>query len=125
MVEGSPEELTLRQATEERRARSADICGDPGGHLSHLTASLDAQKALVLALRGDYADVQLEAQRCAAALAARVAALHEAAARLADARAVHAAVLRVCPALHPAALAVARLDLRLGDAGACEQRVCD
>lgn len=123
MRDGSPEELTLRQSIEERRARVADITGDPDGHLTHLTAALAAQKALVLTLRGDFADVQAAAQQAAGALAARVSALHEAASRLADARAVHASVLRVSPALHEAALAVARLDLRLGDPGACEERV--
>lgn len=124
MGDGSPEELALRQSIEERRARIADITGDHDGHLEHLTNALAAQKALVLALRGDFADVQATAQRAAVALAARVSALHEAASRLADARAVHAAVLRVCPSLHEAALAVARLDLRLGDPGACEEQVC-
>lgn len=123
MADGSQEELALRQSIAERRARIADLSGDTDGHLEHLQASLEAQKSLVLALRGDYPDVQVDAQRRAAALAARVSALHEAAARPAAARDVHAAVLRICPNLHDAALAVARLDLRLGDLYACEERV--
>eukprot|EP00892_Ulva_mutabilis_P009788 jgi/Ulvmu1/7181/UM034_0090.1 len=122
MAEGSPEELGLRVSIMERRARIADAAGDAEGHLSHLTDALNAQTQLLLAVRGDYADVQADARERAATLARKVSAMHEAASRLDAARAVHAALLRACPGLPESALAVARLDLRLGHPAACEER---
>lgn len=123
MTEGDPKELELRGSLAERRAQVANISGDADGRLTHLSAAFAAQKQLVLALRGDYEDAQADGRHRAAALAARVASLHEAASRLGDARAVYAGLLTACPDLPDAALAVARLDLRLGDPASCEQRV--
>jgi hypothetical protein len=123
MDASSGEALSFRVSLAERRARLATLQGDAASHLSHLSEALAAQGAVLEAVRGDFEDARAEARLRIASIARRIAATHVAARRFSDAHDVLKDVLARSAEDPAVMLDLARIDLRMGDAGACEERV--
>lgn len=141
MADGSAEQLSLTAELYECRARIAEaseVNEDEGPEaenasesdpqlsetLKHLRAALTARQQQVRATQGDFQDVRQDARTQACNTALSIARMRSDSQRMQEARDVCAETLAVCPEHAELALNLARLDLCLGDANACENLVC-
>jgi hypothetical protein len=143
MADGSVAQLSLTAELHDRRARiavaqtprdgevsvsdgaesSSPVGTKPSEAVQHLHAALTARKQLVRASQGDFQDAQADARAQAASTALRIAGMHCAEQQLQEARQVCADTLAACSGEAALTLELARLELCLGDAQACERLV--